>query len=127
MGETRIELVFCQRPVTPSELDRDIIKPARREAAIEMPHSRNDDPHHRYLDVGARLIEHEKIEACLSGECHAGGHLLACVETAELRTEAWWGGRLVAWRQKGMVLKAKWRGAVKARFFSGPAAHQADG
>ena len=59
----RVELVFRQRPVPQSELDRDIIKPARREAAIEMPQSRNDHPDDRDLDVGARLVENEEIEA----------------------------------------------------------------
>ena len=87
MGVNRIELVFLERPVAQSELYRNIVKPARREAAIEMPQSRNDHSDDRDLDVGTRLIEDEEIEARLLGEAHAGRHLLARVEMAELRAE----------------------------------------
>ena len=55
----RIELAFRQRPVQPSELDRDIVEPPRCEATIEMPHPWNDHPGDRNVDVGARLIEDE--------------------------------------------------------------------
>src|SRR5262249_58925941 len=82
-----IELVFRQRSVSPPELDRHIVKPARCEAAIEMPQSRNDHSGDRDPDVGARLIEDEEIEARALGEIHAGPHLLARVENAELRAE----------------------------------------
>jgi hypothetical protein len=75
----RIELVFQQRLVSQSELYRDIVKPARREAAIEMPQSRNDHSDDRDIDVGARLIEDEEIEALSLGEAHARHHLLALV------------------------------------------------
>ena len=68
MGVKRIELAFRERPVAQSELDRNIVKPARREAAIEMPQSRNDHPDDRDLDVGTRLIEDEEIEARSLGE-----------------------------------------------------------
>ena len=63
-----IELFFRQRPVAQSKLYRDIVKPARREAAIEMPQSRNNHPDDRDLNVGAGLIEHEEIEALLLRE-----------------------------------------------------------
>src|SRR5271168_3011067 len=63
MGVNRIELVFLQRPVTQSELYWHVVEPAGREAAIEMPQSRNDHPDDRSLDVGTRLIEDEEIEA----------------------------------------------------------------
>ena len=86
----RIELAFRQRPVAKSELDRNIVKPAGREAAIEMPHPGNDHPDHRDLDVGARLIEHQEVEALSLGDAHAGGHLLARVETAEFEPDAGW-------------------------------------
>ena len=59
----RIELVFRQRPVAQSELDGNVVKSAGREAAIEMPQSRNDHADDRHLDVRARLIENEEIEA----------------------------------------------------------------
>src|SRR6266566_6139636 len=83
----RIEFLFGQRAIAPPELDRDIVKPAGREAAIEMPQSRNDHPDDRDLDIGARLIEDEEIEALPLGEVHAGGHVLARVETAEFRAD----------------------------------------
>ena len=51
----RIELVFRQRPVSQSELYRNIVKPARPEAAIEMPHSRNSrNDHSDDREGGAR-------------------------------------------------------------------------
>src|SRR5262249_26662720 len=68
LGMKRIELVFRQRLVSPSELDGDIEKTARREATVEMPQSRNDHSGDRDFDVGARLIEDEEIEARTLGE-----------------------------------------------------------
>ena len=123
----RIELAFRRRPVAQSELDRNIIKPARREAAIEMPHPRNDHARDRNTDVGTRLIENEEVEACAPDRLHAGRHLLARVEPAERRVGAGLDRRIAAWRQIGMVLQAEWRGAVKARFVSVAVAHEADG
>src|SRR5215467_5235315 len=81
----RIELALRQRSVLPSERDRHIEKSARCEAAIEMPQSRNDHSGDRDTDVGARLIEDKEVEARALDEVHARSHLLACVETAELR------------------------------------------
>ena len=122
-----IELGLRQWPLSKSELYRNIVKPARREAAIEMPHSRNDHSDDRDVDVGARLIEDEEIEPLSHGETHARGHLLVSVETVELRAEAWLDCRIVAWRQKVMVPQAHWSGAIKARFLSSPAPHETDG
>src|SRR5713101_2318978 len=136
LGVKRIELVLRQRPFSPSELDRDIVKPARREAAIEMPQSRNDHPDDRDLDIGARLIEDEEIEALAPGEVDAGGHLLARVETAELRAEVRPDDRSAARRQIGMVLQPKRRGRpvlvrfsirFLARWVLVPGAHETDG
>ena len=73
MRVNRIELVFLDRPVTPSELHRHIVKPAGREAAIEMPQSGNDHSDDRNLDVRPRLIEDEEIEARLLRQRDAGG------------------------------------------------------
>src|ERR1700687_5885854 len=126
MGMNRIELVFKHRLVTPSELYRNIVKPARRETAIEMPQSRNDHSDDRDLDIRARLIEHEEIEAYSLGKAYASHHLLARVEMVELRAQARLDRRFVAWRQIRMVSQAQWSGAVKARFFPGPTAHQTD-
>src|SRR5262245_50500256 len=91
-----------------------------------MPQSRNDDAHDRNSDVGARLIEDEEVEALALSEVHAGGHLLTCVETAELRAEARSDARIAAGRQERMISQAQWRRAIKARFLSAPAAHQTD-
>src|SRR5215813_2641525 len=127
MGVDRIEFILRQRAISQPQLYWNVVKPARREAAIEMPQSRNDHPDHRDLDVRACLIEHEEIVALLLGDMHAGVHLLAHVETAELRTRARLNHRFVAWRQKRVVLQAKWSRTIKARFLSGPAPHQTDG
>src|SRR6516162_452082 len=132
LGVKRIELAFRQRSVLPSELDRHIVKPARCEAAIEMPQSRNDHSGDRDPDVGARLIEHKEVEARALGEVHARSHLLACVETAELRANVRPDGRSATRRQIGMVLQSKWRrGDTTVQFLTrrirAPGAHEADG
>src|SRR5579883_2003823 len=126
VGVNWIKFILRQRPIAQSKLHRNIIKSAGREAAIEMPQSRNDHPDNRDLDVGACLVEDEEIKALLLGNPDAGGHLLARAETAELRTAARLDHCIVARRQKWMVLQAKWRRAVEARFFSAPAPHQTD-
>jgi hypothetical protein len=61
MGMNWIELIFRKRPVLQSQLYRNIVKPARREATIEMPHSRNDHSDNGDADVGASLIEDEEV------------------------------------------------------------------
>src|SRR5580704_9247358 len=109
-----------------SELDRHIIKPAGREAAIEMPQSRNNDSDDWNIDVGARLIEDEEIKALALGDTNTGAHLFARVECAECRGGSRLDHRIVTWHQEGIVLQPQRRGAVKARFFSGSAAHEAD-
>ena len=88
LGVKRIELVFRQRPVAQSELDRNIVKPARREAAIEMPQPRNDHADDRRFDVGTRLIETRKSRPVRLTRSHAGLHLRARVELAEIRVES---------------------------------------
>src|SRR3974390_2838599 len=82
-----MELVSRQRLIPPSQLHWDIVKAAGREAAIEMPQSGNDHPHDRDLDVWPGLIEDEKIKAHTLCEIHAGAHLGARVEPAELRAQ----------------------------------------
>src|SRR5688500_10685258 len=99
----RIELVFRQRPVAQSERYWNIVQPARREAAIEMPQARNEHPHDGNLDIGARLIEDQEIVARAPGEAHASGHLLALVELAELGVKVRSDDRTAARRQKGIV------------------------
>src|SRR5665647_17404 len=125
MGEKRSEFVFLQRPVQQPEFDRNIVKPARSEAAIEMSQAGNDDPDDRHLDVGPALIEHEKIEARSPGDVDAGIYLLARrVEKTRLPAGAWL--HRAARRQEGIVLQAQWSDAVEARFLAGSASHQAD-
>jgi hypothetical protein len=46
------KFAFRQRPIQQSELYRNIVKPARSEAAIEMPQSRNDHSDDVDLNVG---------------------------------------------------------------------------
>src|SRR5215469_3649351 len=106
MGVKWIELVFRQRSISQSKLYRDIIKPAGREATIEMPQSWNDHSDDWDVYIGPRLIEDEEVKTLSFGKMHASGHLLACVETAERRAEGWLDRWMVAWGQKGMVLQA---------------------
>src|ERR1700733_15446273 len=106
VGVNRIELVFLEGTVTQSELYRHIVKPAAREAPIEMTQSRNDHPDDRRLDVGTRLIEDEEIEARLLREGDAGDHLFARGEMAKLRAGFRSDHRVAARGQIGMVLQA---------------------
>src|SRR5215831_17109199 len=126
MGMNGIEFILPEWSVSQSELYRDIIKASGCEAAVEVPQSRNDHSHHWDLNVGTRLIEHKEIKALLPGDAHAGVHLLAHVETAELRARTQLHRWKVAWRQIGMVLQAQWRGAVKTLIPPDPTRHQAD-
>ncbi len=82
MGKKRREFAFRQRLISQSEFHRNIVKPARCEAAIEMPQSRNDHSDDGDLDVGPRLIEDEEIETCAPGDIDAGQHLVARVVEA---------------------------------------------
>ena len=85
MGVDRIELAFRYRLIPQSELDRNIVKPAGREAAVEMPQPRNGHANDRHLNVGAGVIENKEIMPRSLGDLDAGQHLLACVELTELR------------------------------------------
>ena len=67
LGVKRIKITFGHRPFAPSEFYRDIVEPARRKAAIEMAHPRNDHARDRNADVGPRLVEHEEIETGAPG------------------------------------------------------------
>ena len=113
LGVKRVELVFRQRPISPSELDRNIVKATGTEAAVEMPQSRNDHSDDRDLDIRARLIEDKEIETRALGEIDAGSHLLARVEAAELRAYVGSCDRSSARRQIRMVLEPKRRSGVR--------------
>jgi hypothetical protein len=52
-----------------------------------MPHSWNNNPDDRDLDVGTSLIENEEIEIQLLGALYASDHLLAAVEMVEVRVK----------------------------------------
>src|ERR1019366_6051883 len=118
----RRKFAFRQRPIQQSELYRNIVKPARSEAAIEMPQSGNDHPDDRDPDVGPRLIEDEEIEARALGDIDAGVDLPArVVEKADRRAGARLVRRIAGWRQKGMLLQAQRIRAIKARFLAGTA------
>jgi hypothetical protein len=107
MGKKRSELIFSQRSISQSELYRNIVKPTRRETAIEMPQARNNHSDDRDLDVRPRLIEDEEIEACAAGDVEAGEYLLAgVVKWDRLRVRTWLHYRLAIWNQKGMLLQA---------------------
>jgi hypothetical protein len=99
----RVELLFRKRAVSPSKLDRDVIKSTGREAAIEIPQTRNGHSDDRDLDTGARLSEDGEIEAGALGDVHASGHLLARVENTEPGS-----GRTAAAPLR-MILQPKWR------------------
>ena len=116
MGVNRIDFVFQHGPVAQSELDRNVVKPAGRETAIEMPQARNDHPDDRHLDVRARLIEDEEIEAGVFGELDAGDHLLTRIEAAELRAEVRANRRTFAWYQIWMILQAQRSDAIETVF-----------
>ena len=52
-----------------------------------MSQSWNDHSDDWHVYIGPRLIEDEEVKALSFGKMHASGHLFACVETAECRTE----------------------------------------
>src|ERR1700751_1326970 len=111
----RIELVLRQRSIAQFELYWNIVKPAGREAAIEMAQSRNNDPHDRNLDIRTRLIENEEIESMPFGKFHAGHHLLALVEFAEIRAKIRSNREPAIRRQIGMLPQIKRSGAITMR------------
>ena len=79
-----IELGFRQRPLSQSELDRDIVEPARRETAILVAQPGGDNPDHWNTNIRPRLVKDEKIESMALGERHTGMHLLAPAKAREL-------------------------------------------
>src|SRR5262249_25874033 len=82
-----IELGLRQWPFSKSELYRNIVKPARCEAAIEMPQSRDDNPDHGNAYIGTRLVENQKSQTLSVWLTDPSAQLLRNVETAEFRTE----------------------------------------
>lgn len=80
-----IELGFRQRPLSQSELDRDIVESARRETAMLVAQPGGDNPDHWNTNIRPRLVKDEKIESMALGERHAGMHLLAPTQARETR------------------------------------------
>ena len=107
-----IELTFRKRSVAQSKFYRNIVKPARCEAAIKMPHPWNDHPDDGDIDVWARLIEDEKVQTLPLCQTNAGGHLLARAEVAKLRAKIRLDRRFTAWSQKGMITKTQRGGPI---------------
>src|SRR3954468_3306646 len=127
VGEKRSEFVFQQGAVQKSQFYRYIVKPARREAAIEMPQSRGDDPDDGHPDIGAGLVEDEKIKAGSRSDIDASVDLLARVcQRPELRERARVHRRLAARHQEGMLLEVQRSGAIEARFLAAAASHQSN-
>ncbi len=127
MWEHGVEFVFLERLFEPSKLDRNIVKTAGPEAPIEMPQSRNDDPHDRRLDIGPRLIENEEIEALPLGDRDAGGDLLIRIQAAELGIELGFQHFAFARQQEGMIRQPQWRHTIEAPLQSGSVRHEFDG
>jgi hypothetical protein len=75
-----IKVAFRNRAVAQSTLHRHVVKPAGREAAIEMAQPGRDHPDHRDADVEGGLIEHHEIETGFRSEPHAGIDLLTAAE-----------------------------------------------
>src|ERR1700704_2448489 len=73
----RSEFAFQPRAIQQSKLHRNIVKPARGEAAIEMSQARYQHPDDGDLNVGPRLVEHEEIVTRMGGDLDAGIHLVA--------------------------------------------------
>jgi hypothetical protein len=79
-----IELGFRQRPLSQSELDRDVVESAGRETAILVPQPGDDNPNHWNTNIRPRLIKDEKIESMALGERHAGMYLFAPTQAREI-------------------------------------------
>src|SRR5665213_457547 len=110
MWKKRRQFGFRQRPVAQSEFYLNVVKPARTEAAVEMPQSRNDHSHNGNLDVGPGLVEDQKIETGAPRNIDAGEHLVAgIVERREGRAGS---GFDAVGRQKRMFLEMQWRDSV---------------
>src|ERR1700745_4217734 len=91
VGREGRQLLLGHRLIAQAEFHRHIIEPARPEAAVEMPHSRNDYPDHRHLDIRPRLVEHHEIISRAAGDLDAGVDLLSGVAARDRHAE--FGGR----------------------------------
>ena len=98
-----IELGFCRRPLSQSELDGDVVEPAWREAAILVAQPGHDNPDHGNANIRPRLIKDEKIECMALGERYAGMHLLAPTQARETRGPGEPGDGSTMPAQKGMI------------------------
>ena len=107
------------------KLQRNIVKPARREAAIEMPQARNEHANDGDLNVGPRLVEHEEIVTCPGSDLDTGIDLIARVvvnlEAGRRRND-----RIVARNQERIIFQAQRIDTVKRRLLAAAAAHHAD-
>src|SRR5689334_11496891 len=90
-GKVRVELALRYRAVAKSDLDGNIVQPAGREAAVEVPQRGNDYSDNGHPDVGAGLVQNKEIEALSLDEFDAGKHLRSVIELAEIGPS---GGRI---------------------------------
>src|SRR5580704_14019915 len=122
----RIELGFPQRPFTQLKLERRVVEPARGEAAMERPQSRDDHPYDRSLDVRASLVEDEDIKPMPLCELDARQYLLAPVEAREFRRPPA-PGSPAARPQIGMLAQRQRIDPGAAGLVGGRAPHPVDG
>src|ERR1700722_17279425 len=126
MGKIRSEVAFRHRLISQPEFDRNIVKPARPGAAIEMTQARHDHSDDGDLNVGPRLIEDGEVEACTPGAVAAGIQLLAGgFQWTEFRTGVRLDG-FAAGGQERVLPQLQRRDAVEAGLLPGAASHQTD-
>ena len=110
--QERREFAFQPRAIQQSKPHGNIVKPARREAAIEMPQAWNEHANDRDLNVGPRLVEHEEIVTCLGRDLDTGIHLIARV-VVNLKAGSRRNDRIVAWDQERIIFQAQRIDTVK--------------
>src|SRR4030095_13098876 len=103
----------------------NVVKPARRKAAIEMPQAWNEHSNDRDLNVGPRLVEHEEIVTCLGRDLDTGIHLIARI-VVNLEVGSRRNDRLFARDQEWMIFQAQRIDTVKRWLLAAAAAHHAD-
>src|SRR6185369_2111341 len=123
--QERSELALQPRTIQQSKLQRNIVKPARREAAIEMPQAWDEHANNGDLYVGPRLVEHEEIVPCPGGDLDTGIHLIARV-VVDLKAGSRRNDRIVARDQERMIFQAQRIDTVERWLLAAAAAHHAD-
>src|SRR4029077_6055339 len=112
--QERSEFALQPRPIQQSKLQRNIVKPARCEAAIEMPQAWNEHSSGGDLNVGPCLVEHEEIVTCLGGDLDTGIHLVARV-VVNLKVGSRRNDGIVTRDQERIIFQAQRLDTVKRR------------